>query len=240
LSSRTLKDAQMAIIGSGVMVILQFALFLMIGVGLWALFQARAFPKPDDVFPTFIVTQMPHGLLGLVLAAILAATMSTHSGAINSLAAASTHDIYLPITGRSAEDPRTLRVGKLFALAWGVVLTGGALLFPEDTKLPVVVVALSIASFTYGGLLGGFFLGLFWKRARQPDAILGMAVGILAMTFVVFAKPLSAAYPSLAPTLAPLGRIAWPWYVLIGTSITLFVGILSSLIRPAVTRTRPI
>ena len=240
LSSKTLKDAQIAIIGSGVMVILQFALFLMIGVGLWALFEARAFPKPDDVFPTFIVTRMPHGLLGLVLAAILAATMSTHSGAINSLAAASTHDIYLPITGRSAEDPRTLRVGKLFALAWGVVLTGGALLFPEDTKLPVVVVALSIASFTYGGLLGGFFLGLFWKRARQPDAILGMAVGILAMTFVVFAKPLAAAYPSLAPTLGPLGQIAWPWYVLIGTSITLFVGILSSLIRPAITRTKSI
>ena len=232
LSSRTLKDAQKAIIGSGVAVIIQFALFLMIGIGLWVLFGGRAFTKPDDVFPTFIITEMPHGLLGLVLAAILAATMSTHSGAINSLAAASTHDIYLPITGRRPDDPRTLRVGKILALLWGVVLTGGALLFPEDQKLPVVVVALSIASFTYGGLLGGFFLGLFWKRARQPDAIIGMSVGILVMTFVVFAKQIAAEFPALAPVLGPVGTIAWPWYVLIGTAITLTVGILSSLVRP--------
>jgi solute:Na+ symporter, SSS family len=233
LSSRTLKDAQAAVIGSGVVVILQFALFLFIGIGLWVLFNGRAFTKPDDIFPTFIIHQMPHGLLGLILAAILAATMSTHSGAINSLAAAATHDIYLPLTGHAPDDARTLRVGKIFALIWGVVLTGGALLFPENQKLPVVVVALSIASFTYGGLLGGFFLGLFVKRARQADAITGMAVGIAVMTVVVFAKQIAAAYPSLAPRLEPLGKIAWPWYVLIGTSITLIVGILSSLIRPS-------
>src|SRR5436190_23289530 len=155
LSSRTLKDAQMAIIGSGVAVIIQFALFLVVGIGLWAFYGSRQFPTTDAIFPTFIIEQMPHGLVGLLLAAILAATMSTHSGAINSLAAASTHDIYLPITGRAHDDPRTLKVGKLFALAWGVVLTGGALLFPEDQKTPVVVIAISIASFTYGGLLGG-------------------------------------------------------------------------------------
>lgn len=232
LSSKSLRDAQIAIIGSGVAVILQFTLFLMIGVGLWSLYAARPFPSPDNVFPAFIVEHMPHGLLGLVIAAILAATMSTHSGAINSLAAASTHDIYLPITGRAGDDPRTLRVGKLLALAWGVVLTGGALLFPEDTKTPVVVVALSIASFTYGGLLGGFYLALFWKRARQADAIFGMSVGIATMAFVVFAKQIAAAVPALAPVLVPVSGIAWPWYVLIGTVITLFFGILSSVLRP--------
>jgi Na+/proline symporter len=120
-------------------------------------------------------------------------------------------------------------VGKLFALAWGVVLTGGALLFPENTTTPVVVVALSIASFTYGGLLGGFFLGILWKRARQRDAMTGMAVAIAAMAFVVFAKQLSAFLPGLTP----LGKIAWPWYVLIGTTITILVGIVSSLFSPA-------
>src|SRR5262245_27879812 len=224
LSSRTLQDAKAAIIGSGVVVVLQFTLFLMIGVGLWALYIGQPpFAKPDDAFPTFILQHMPHGLLGLVLAAILAATMSTHSGAINSLAASATHDIYLPLTGRRADDPNTLRVGKIFALLWGIVLTGGALLFPENTSTPVVVIALSIASFTYGGLLGGFFLGIFWPRANQRDAILGMSVGIVAMAFVVFAARISAAVPALAPALAPVSHIAWPWYVLIGTTITLLV-----------------
>ncbi|HTJ21068.1 MAG TPA: sodium:solute symporter [Gemmatimonadaceae bacterium] len=233
LSARSLRAAQAAVIGSGVAVILQFALFLMLGVGLWALYGGRTFPTPDAIFPTFIVDKMPHGLVGLLLAAVLAATMSTHSGAINSLAAASTHDIYLPLTGRSKDDARTLRVGRWFALFWGIVLTGGALLFPENQKTPVVVVALSIASFTYGGLLGGFFLAIFWRRARQADAILGMSVGIAVMSVIVFAKQIIAAVPSLANALGPVSTIAYPWYVLIGTAITLTVGILSSLTHAA-------
>jgi SSS family solute:Na+ symporter len=229
LSSRSLRDARIAIIGSGIVVFAQFTLFLFVGIGLWSVYQGRTFTTPDSVFPTFIIEQMPHGLIGLLLAAILAATMSTHSGAINSLAAAATHDIYLPLTGRSADDPHTLKVGKWFALAWGIVLTGGALLFPENTTTPVVVVALSIASFTYGGLLGGFFLGILWKRARQRDALIGMSVAITAMAFIVFARQLSG----MIPALTPLGKIAWPWYVLIGTSITVLVGMVSSLFSPA-------
>ena len=240
LSSRSLKDARMALIGSGLVVFVQFTLFLMVGVGLWTFYSAREFPiGPDSIFPTFIIEQMPHGLVGLLLAAILAATMSTHSGAINALAAASTHDIYLPLTKRSADDPRTLKVGKTFALIWGVVLTGGALLFPDNPQTPVVVIALSIASFTYGALLGGFFLGILWKRARQRDAILGMSVGIAAMALIVFAKRLTG----IMPWLEPAGRIAWPWYVLIGTTITFVVGVLSSYVggprAPAVIVDRP-
>jgi len=229
LSAKSLRDARIALIGSGVAVIAQFALFLMLGISLWAFYKGEVFPIPDAIFPTFIVDHMPHGLIGLLLAAVLAATMSTHSGAINSLAAASTHDIYLPLTKRSADDPNTLRVGRILAFIWGVVLTGGALLFPQNPKLSIVVIALSIASFTYGALLGGFFLAIFWKRARQPDAILGMSIGILAMTVVVFAKQFIAAFPALTSLLGPISTIAWPWYVLIGTTITLFVGILSSL-----------
>ena len=166
--------------------------------------------------------------------------MSTHSGAINSLAAAATHDIYLPLTGRRADDPRTLRVGKIFALMWGVVLTGGALLFPQNQQTPVVVIALSIASFTYGGLLGGFFLGILWRRARQGDVIIGMSVGILTMAFVVFAKQIGAAVPALRAPLQPLGTIAWPWYVLIGTVITLVIGMLSSLTHAGPARARAV
>ncbi len=110
------------------------------------------------------------------------------------------------------------------------MLTGGALLF-RDQGTPVVVVALGIASFTYGGLLGVFFLGNFWPRARQRDAILGLSIGILTMSFVVFAGRFIARFPGLEPALGPFARIAWPWYVLIGTSITMLVGIVSSLLR---------
>jgi SSS family transporter len=232
LSSRGLRDAQRALIGSGFAVFVQFTLFLMVGVGLWVLYGGRPFAAPDAIFPSFIIERMPPGLVGLIVAAIVAATMSTHSGAINSLAAATTHDIYLPLSGRRADDPGTLRMGKIFALLWGVGLTGGALLFRENGT-PMVVIALGIASFTYGGLLGGFFLALFWRRAIQRDAITGMSIGIFCMAFIVFAKQASAWFPALAPTLRPFASIAWPWYVLIGTTITGVAGVLSSLTHPA-------
>ncbi len=232
LASQNLRDARKALIGSGIAVIAQFALFLVIGLGLWAFYRAQTFATPDEIFPKFIVEVMPPGLTGLVIAAILAAAMSTVSGSLNSLAAATTHDLYLPISGRRADDPGLLRIGKLFTLGWAVVLIGGAMLYRAQGT-PVVTVALSIASFTYGGLLGGFFLALLWRRAVQRDAITGMATGILAMTFVVFARPLSAAIPALAGPLEPLTRIAWPWYVLIGTTITMLVGVVSSLTHPA-------
>lgn len=235
LASSSLRDARRSLIGSGIAVILQFTLFLIIGIGLFAYYGGQTFQRPDEIFPRFIVEAMPPGLTGLVIAAILAAAMSTVSGALNSLSAATTHDIYLPLTGRRADDPGVLRIGKIFTLVWAVILVGGALMYRAQGT-PVVVVALSVASFTYGGLLGGFFLGMLWRRAIQRDAILGMAVGIAAMTLVVFARPLSTAYPSLAESLAPLGRIAWPWYVLIGTTITMIVGVLSSYTHPAPSR----
>ena len=118
------------------------------------------------------------------------------------------------MTGRSPDDPGVLKMARLFTLAWGVVLTGGALLYRAQGT-PVVAVALSIASFTYGALLGAFFLAMLWRRAIQRDAIVGMTVGLATMAVVVF-------YPPVAR------HIAWPWYVLIGTTITLAAGIVSS------------
>ena len=227
LSARTLRDGQRAVIGSGIVVFVQFALFLMIGIGLWSVMQGRTFSAPDAVFPAFIVERMPPGLLGLVVAAVVAATMSTHSGAINSLAAATTYDIWLPLTHRRADDPQALVMSKRAALAWGVALTAGALLFHAQGT-PAVVVALGIASFTYGGLLGGFFLGIFWARAQQRDAIIGMSVGIVSMAFIVFAGALARMWPGAMRVLGFATGIAWPWYVLIGTTITFAVGVLSS------------
>jgi SSS family transporter len=237
LSAKRLRDAQVAVIGSGVAVLCQFALFLMVGVGLWAYFGGRAFAAPDLIFPTFIVDRMPPGLLGLILAAIVAATMSTHSGAINSLAATTTHDIYLPLTKRRADDPNTLRMGKRFALLWGTGLTFAALLFKEQGT-PMVVIALGIASFTQGALLGGFFLGIYWPRAEQRDAILGMATAITSMAVIVFAKNITRWVPATAEVLGPVGQVAWPWYVLIGVTITLLVGIASSFTHPAAATAR--
>jgi SSS family solute:Na+ symporter len=235
LTSSSLRDARKALIGSGLAVIAQFGLFLLIGVGLWKFYEARTFARPDEIFPTFIINEMPAGMTGIVIAAILAAAMSTVSGSLNSLAAATTHDLWVPLRkGASAGAPTEaalFRASRMFTLLWAVILVGGALLYRAEGT-PVVVIALSIASFTYGGLLGGFFLAMLWPRAIQRDAITGMAIGIGSMSVIVFAARITAAIPSLEGALSPFIGIAWPWYVLIGTTITMGTGVISSFTHP--------
>ena len=217
LAARDLRDARRALIGSGIFVILQFALFLLVGTALWLVGAARPELAGDEIYPRFVIESLAPGLAGLVIAAILAAAMSTVASSLNSLASASTHDFYAPLTGRS-ESGHLLRVGRAFTLVWALILVGGALLF-RDKNTPVVVLALSIASITYGSLLGTYLLGGFWARARQRDAIVAVCAGVLLMLPVVLHVPF-ALFPHLA----------WPWYVPLGTSVTVAAGMVSSLV----------
>jgi Na+/proline symporter len=176
---------------------------------------------------------MPVGARGLLIAGILAAAMSTISSSINALASSVTYDFYAGTTGKT--DPALLfRIGRMVTLAWGLALTGGALLLAglvSRMDTPVVVFALSIASITYGGLLGTYILAARWPRARGEDVVLAVGLIMLVMLVVVFARPLSQ---GSVPWLAPLGRLAWPWYVPLGTALTVGVGMLSSLVRPGI------
>ena len=112
LGSRSLAAARLALVGSGVVVILQFTLFLLVGSAIWAANLAPSGTPADQLFPRFVIDQLPAGLAGLVVAGILAAAMGTHSSAINSLASSVTHDLYAGWTGR--RDPvHLLKVGRL-------------------------------------------------------------------------------------------------------------------------------
>ena len=225
LATRSLRDARVALVGSGVMVIAQFALFLLVGSAIWAAGLALAGVPGDELFPSFVLHHLPTGLAGLVVAGILAAAMGTHSSAINSLASSATHDLYASWTGR--QDPRhLLRVGRLLSAVWASALILGALFFHvaatgKDT--PVVVLALSIASITYGPLLGIYLLAGRWPRARGRDVVGAVAFTVAVMLVVVFAKRLSV-YPGLHWA-APLGSLAWPWYVPLGTLLAVCSGI---------------
>jgi len=225
LAARGLKDAQRALIGSGVFIIAQFALFLLVGTSLWLAGADQPGMRGDAIYPTFVVTQLPAGLAGLVVAGILAAAMSSHASAVNSLASASTHDFYAPITGR--EDPtHLLRVGRWLTLVWTAILVAGAIAF-RDQNTPVVQLALSVASLTYGSLLGTYILGGAWPRARQIDVIVAIVVSVVLMSPVV----LGAVIPGFPWHW--LKGLAWPWYVPLGTAVTVLVGMLSSFVGRA-------
>lgn len=217
LASRGLREARVALVGSGVVVLAQFALFLLIGTTLWAAGLAPESVPADQVFSRFVVEHLPAGLAGLVIAAILAAAMSTQSSAINALASSVTHDLYAGWTGR--RDPvHLLRIGRLWTLAWGALITVAALLFQAVAgggQTPVVVFALSIASITYGGLLGAYLLAAGPARTQGRDVILAVGITVAVMLTLFLAK-------------APL---AWPWYVPLGSLITVATGLLSSALR---------
>src|SRR6059036_961928 len=222
LAARGLRDAQRALIGSGVFIIAQFALFLLVGTALWLAGADHGGTRSDAIYPTFVITQLPAGLAGLVVAGILAAAMSSHASAVNSLASASTHDFYAPLTGR--QDPTYLLwVGRWLTLIWTAVLVAGAMAFRHQNT-PVVQLALSIASITYGGLLGTYLLGGLWPRARERDVIVAIIVSVVAMTPIVLGVPWRL-----------LPGLAWPWYVPLGTGVTVAVGMLSPAARTTAT-----
>jgi len=209
LTCRDLASSRRALVGSGVAVMGQFFLFLLVGTGLWAFYGGEAFERPDEIFARFIVDELPAGVTGLLIAGIFAAAMSSLSSTINSLASASAYDFWAPMRGVD-DDRRILRAGRAFTLLWAVLLVGAAILFiPLSRGTTAVEVALAVASLVYGGLLGGFFLGLLSRRADGRAATAGIGSGIGAVTAIwLFAAE----------------AVAWPWFVLIGTTVTLAVG----------------
>ena len=223
LAAKGLRDAQRALIGSGVVIIAQFALFLLVGTSLWLAGADDGVMRSDAIYPTFVITKLPSGLAGLVVAGILAAAMSSHASAVNSLASASTHDFYAPLTGR--HDPtHLLWVGRWLTLVWTAVLVTGAIAFIGDRDTPVVQLALSVASLTYGSLLGTYILGGAWRRARQIDVIIAIVASVILMSPVV----LGAIIPGFP--VHWLKGMAWPWYVPLGTAVTVLVGMISSMV----------
>ncbi len=217
LTCRDLRASQRALVGSGFVVVLQFALFLAIGLGLWAFYGGHSFERGDEIFAFFIVEELPAGLTGLLIAGIFAAAMSSLSSSINSLASASAYDFWAPARGID-DDGRILSAGKRFTLIWAVLLIGGALLFiPLSRGTTAVEVALGIASLVYGGLLGAFALARFQPAARAQDVIIGISVGISSVVAIwLFARE----------------YVAWPWYVFIGTIITYGTGRVAAVFHP--------
>ncbi len=236
LACRDERDSQRALVGSALLVMLQFALFLGVGLLLWAHYDgasidALGLQRSDEVFPKYIIEGLPAGLSGLILAGIVAAAMSSLSSSLNALASSSVNDLYERITGRALDGARGLCISRLLTLFWGVVFIGFASLF-QDSNNPVVELGLSIASFTYGGLLGTFLLGLWDETVRQLDALIAFTVTIGVMVFVIFGVwhgPDVGWTFVLNPSDARVANdglrgIGWPWYTALGAALTLAGG----------------
>ena len=216
LAARNEKQSVTALLWSGVVIFLQFALFLIVGVMLWVYYQlpSASFGKSDYIYPRFIVSRLPHGVSGLLVAAILAAAMSNLSAALNSLSSSSMMDFYL--RRHPQTDERTqLRLSRVSTILWALLLFALAVLSLHKVAR-VIEVGLTIASVAYGALLGVFLLGVLTRRANQTGAMIGMVFGFCAELYLWLGT-----------------RVPWTWYVAIGTTITFAIGYLASVAAEA-------
>ena len=217
LAAKSEGQSRAALFSSWFVIFFQFALFLLIGLLLYVHYSDAHLgaPKPlESIYPAFIWQNLPAGVAGLVIAAILAAGMSNLSAALNALASTTVMDFFKPLlAARNAERPESyfLGVARWATVAWGVMLFVIGLLARNWGS--VLEAGLTIASILYGSLLGVFLLGLLTKRVQENSAIIAMIAGLMVMIYV-----------------KQWTHIAFTWYVLIGTSATFFTGLLASLV----------
>jgi len=210
LSAQTQTQSRFALFASWIVILIQFTLFLTIGVLLWVLRDGMPIAGPPDrLYPSFIWESLPTGIAGLSMAAILAAAMANLSAALNSLASATVVDFYQPLTNSRYSPAHYLRVSRFSTVFWGVVLA--AIAFVASQWGSVLESGLSIASVTLGILLGVFLLGVLTSRPGEWAAITGVAAGTAVMLFVKLAT-----------------KIPFTWWVMIGSSATFGAGYLSS------------
>jgi SSS family transporter len=220
LTTKTIRDSQKAIIGSGIMVIFQFALFLFVGLLLYVFFNGvtpgdavAPFAKADEIFPYFIIHFLPVGIKGIIIAGLFAAAMSTLAGSISSLSSSAMLDLYKPFLARDDNPAQDLKISRIFTIIWSIILTLVAFIF-ISVEQSVVEIALGIASITYGGLLGTFLLGFFFHKVGQTAAIAGFTSGIAVMLAIILIPKFSGATP----------LVHWTWYVVIGSTVCIIVG----------------
>jgi Na+/proline symporter len=197
---------------SGVAVLAQFSLFLLIGSMLWVYYRhlppVQAFTRTDTIFPAFIVSHMPHGVSGLLIAAILAAAMSNLSAALNSLSSTAIVDFYARLRPTASERDR-MRFSRVAMVFWAIVLFLLALIARRGGR--VIEIGLSIASVAYGALLGVFLLGVLTRSASERGAIVGMVCGL-----------------GLNIYLWLFTQVSFTWYVVLGSSVTFVLGYAAS------------
>ncbi len=219
LCAKSLGQARLALVLSGFVILVQFLLFLAIGVGMFLLFQGGLFPEADgrrndEIFGLFIVTKLPTGVVGVLVAAVLAAAMSTLSSSLNSSANAVVTDFYRPLRPHHSEKWYVL-LSRVMTVVWGIAQMGVAFAaYKLGGDESVVKKVLAVAGFTTGLLLGLFILGSLRRPVQSWAALTGLVCGFLAVLAVwlpsSFGKPV----------------LAWPWFAPVGTGTTVIVALI--------------
>ncbi len=215
LSARSARDAATGLILSGFIVFVQFALFLVIGVMLFVYYQhaslPRALARNDEILPLFVVSALPPGVAGFIVAAIVAAALSP---SINALAATTVNDFYVKYVRPDADETTLMRMSRLATIAWGIAQIAVAL-GAQWIDRSVLDAGLLVLSFAAGPVLGAFLTGVLTRRVGSTAMLIGMLAGTGAVSWAWWTD-----------------ACAWTWYALLGATITGGVALALSAVIP--------
>jgi SSS family solute:Na+ symporter len=210
LGAKSIGDAKKSYLLMGYAAFPIYFLFFFIGVLAWGYYQGRPFENTNEIILQFALDSRIPGLLGILAAAVLAASMSTLSSAFNSMATASVVDFYERYFKKGASDAHYLGATRVMTLVWGGIIIVPAILYANSSG-SILEVLSKIGSYFVGAKLGMYGLGFFSKHTTERGLLVGVFVGFVVIWAV-----------------ATQTDIAWPWYCLIGGGATMSVGWIAS------------
>jgi solute:Na+ symporter, SSS family len=220
LAAKSLADAKKSYLMMGFGAFFIYFAFFFIGALLYVLYDGRPFDQPNEIILVFARSLEIPGLLGVIGAAILAASMSSLSSAYNSLATISVADFYRRFVRKDAPDKHYLLASRLFVLAWSTLTIPIAFMF-IDSGGSILERLSEVSSYFVGAKLAMFALGFFSKHTTERGLLIGVVAGFAGLIVVVYGIPFAGVPPL---------DVAWPWYVVIGGGVNLVVGWLASVL----------
>ncbi|MBH0229426.1 sodium:solute symporter [Halobacillus yeomjeoni] len=206
LTSKSIRESKLSLVLSGVLMIPQMLLFLLIGVLLYIYYQYAGDPNINnlnELFPRFVVNELPIGISGLIIAGVFAAAMSSLDSALNSLSAVTIRDFYSKFYRKNASEEHYLKASRYATVFWGIYATIFA--FFAGNLGPVIEAVNKVGSYFYGALLGVFILAIFTRRVNGTGAFIGVIAGMASVWAVTAFTEVSWLYNNLVGAVVAIG-----------------------------------
>jgi len=230
LAAKSIGDAKKSYMVMGYAAFFLYFTFFIIGALLFVYYEGKPFDQPNEIILVFAKTLAIPGLMGIIGAAILSASMSTTSSAFNSLSTVSVTDFYQKFFHKDADEKHYLGASRVFTVLWGVAVIPLAISFASSTG-SILEVMSKVGSYLVGAKLAMFGMGFFSKHTSERGLLIGVVAGLIGLMFFA---PLDPLVPAVDPMWAAMGLerpvIAWPWFVVIASGINIAVAWIASVV----------
>ena len=219
LAAKSIGDAKKSYLLMGYAAFFIYFLFFFVGALLFVHFKGQPFDQPNEIILRFANSLAIPGLMGILAAAVLSASMSSLSSAFNSLATISITDLYQEFFKKDGSTAHYLKSSRVMTIFWGLLVIPMAFAFISSGGS--ILEALSkVGSYFVGAKLAMFGMGFFSKHTTERGLLIGVAAGFVGLLSIVGLFGFTGLYP----------QVAWPWYVVIGGSINIVVSWIASIL----------